>query len=121
MAKRTAHLPPGHQPGPQSRRVARGRPMAVILLSLFALGFLGGTIALYVTRNHGSRNGHIVGAGVFAGCALVMFGVAWFVYRRTFGGGRKARGVELQLGQTEYRRGEQVPVTVQVDAGRLRD
>src|SRR5579884_2616558 len=69
MAHRIAHLPAGHQPGPQSRRVARSSPFAVMLLGVCALGFLGGAIALYAGRNSGSRSGHEVGAAVLAGAA----------------------------------------------------
>jgi hypothetical protein len=118
MAKRT-HLPPGHKPGPQSQRVTRSAPWAPALLCLFAAGALGGAIALYVTRNHGSRSGHEAGAAVFAGGALLMFALGVWVFRRGVSQGPRAKGVELGVERTEFRRGEQVTVTLRCNSQQI--
>jgi len=87
----------------------------LIVFAALTLGALGGAIALYVTRNHGSRSGHEVGAAVFAGMALLLACLGWFLSRRSLTSGPRARGVELQVERTEFRRGEQVPVMVRCE------
>jgi len=90
-----------------------------MLLGVCALGFLGGAIALYAGRNSGSRSGHEVGAAVLAGAALVMVAFTWWVYRRGIGGGRRARGVELEVERGEVRRGDQLPVTLRINSAEI--
>ena len=85
MSARFDHLPPGHPPGRQSRRAARTRPWGPILLFLFALGALGGSIALWVGRNTAkSKSGSEVGAAVFLGVAILLVLVAIWLWRRLF-------------------------------------
>src|SRR5437588_4647874 len=112
MGRRTAHLPPGHKPGPQRRRWARSAPWGPIVCVGFGLGALGGAIALYATRNTGSRSGHEVGAAVFAAGALIMFALGWFIFRRNVMGPPRAQAVDLRVEVTEFRCGAEVPVTL---------
>ena len=78
----------------------------------FGLGALGGAIALYATRNTGSRSGHEVGAAVFAAGALIMFALGWFIFRRNVMGPPRAQAVDLRVEVTEFRCGAEVPVTL---------
>ena len=89
----------------------------MILFALFGLGFLAGAIALFATRNGGgSRSGKETGAVVFALVTLVFVLLAWWSYRRTVSDGPELRGVSLDLDRTEFRRGEQVNVSLSCDA-----
>ena len=111
---RFAHLPPGHPPGPQSRRVARGRPWAPILVVLFGLGAVGAAVALWVGRNTAkSKSGSEVGAAVFLGVAILLVLLAVWLWRRLFHP-RVARWLEVRADPVAVRRGDTVRATLRV-------
>lgn len=120
MSARYAHLPPGHQPGPQSRRVARGRSWAPALLFLFSLGAVGAAVALWVGRNTAtSKSGSEVGAAVFLGIAILLVLLAVWLWRRLFHP-RIARYLDVHADPVELRRGDKVRATLRVtDPGRI--
>jgi len=114
VSARFDHLPPGHPPGRQSRRAARTRPWGPILLFLFALGALGGSIALWVGRNTAkSKSGSEVGAAVFLGVAILLVLVAIWLWRRLFHA-RVARYLDVTADPIELRRGDAVHATLRV-------
>jgi hypothetical protein len=52
LCRGKGHLPPGHEPCPQSRRGARGRQLGMGLLVLLVVGFLAGAIVLLIIAPH---------------------------------------------------------------------
>jgi hypothetical protein len=105
------HLPPGHQPGAQSRRAGRGLRIGVGILILAGLGFLGGAGALLATANNlRSPSGARVGAAVFVGCALLLLLLGLYLWRR--GHPRQADYLELRVEPLELARGQTVTATL---------
>ena len=117
---RYPHLPPGHAPGRQSKRVARGRPWGPALLFVFGLGALGGAIALWAGRNSAkSKSGSEVGAFVFLAFAVLLVLAAVWLWRRLFHA-PVARHLGLAVEPGVYQRGDQVRATLAVsDASRI--
>jgi hypothetical protein len=113
------HLPPGHEPGPQSRRGARGRPLGMGLLVLLVLGFVAGAVVLLIIAPHAkSPSGARVGAAVFGGVALLMLPLVLWAWRRLYP--RQARYLDLRVEPIEVRRGDTVNATVTIsDAAKL--
>jgi hypothetical protein len=111
---RYGHLPPGHPPGKQSKRVARGRPWGPALLFLFGLGALGAGIALWAGRNSAkSKSGSEVGAIVFLAVALLLILGALWLWRRLFGP-HVARYLGVSVEPGLYQRGDPVRATLTV-------
>ncbi len=117
--RRGGHLPPGHRPGPQSRRSARGAPIGLALLALGVLGLAGGSLALFLTANHAkSPSGARAGGAVLAGGALIFLALLIWLWRRTHP--RQARYLQLSVDPIEVRRGGTVNATLAVvDADKL--
>src|SRR2546423_10421828 len=111
---RYGHLPPGHPPGKQSKRVARGRPWGPVLMFLFGLGALGAAIALWAGRNTAkSKSGSEVGAAVFLGVAVLLVLLALWLWRRLVHP-RVARWLDVRADPVELRRGDAVPAALPV-------
>jgi len=114
VSGRFPNLPPGHTPGPQSRRVARGRPWGPILLFLFGLGAAGGAVALWAGRNTAkSKSGSEVGAAVFLGVAVLLVLLAVWLWRRLVHP-RVARWLDVRADPVELRRGDAVRAALRV-------
>jgi hypothetical protein len=107
------HLPPGREPGPQSRRARVGRSLGGCAMPAFGLGGLVfAALAVGCGLLLGSLPGgppswpfFIVAAGV-----LLVF---WTIARGLWRGGhpRYARGLEVAVDRQEVRRGERVGAT----------
>ncbi len=113
------HLPPGHEPGAQSRRAERGAPLGYAFLALATLGMLAGAIVLFAGATHDkSPSGARVGGVIFVVGALV-FGLllAWLVRRRH---PSEARYLQLTVEPIDARRGDTVTATILIaDADKL--
>ena len=105
------HLPPGHPPGPQSRRANRGAPIGMIVLTLGALGMTAGAVILFATASKAkSPSGARTGGVIFIVAAVVlMLLVVWVWWRRH---PRQAHHLELRVEPIEARRGGIVTATV---------
>ena len=105
------HLPPGHTPGPQSRRANRGAPIGMIVLTLGALGMTAGAVILFATASKAkSPSGARTGGVIFIVAAVVlMLLVVWVWWRRH---PRQAHHLELRVEPIEARRGGIVTATV---------
>lgn len=102
---RYPHLPPGREPGPQSRRSRQGSRIAVVLVGIVAVGFLGGAV-------YSIAAGVAALAAVFVAMAAGMGALAWWVHRRANPPGLP--NLELTPDGDEKRRGDSVTVTVRV-------
>lgn len=113
------HLPPGHEPGRQSRRVARGRPIGVAVLMVSVIACIGGAIALLATAGHDkSPSGARIGGAIFGAFALLLAVLLLYVLRRMRP--HEARYLELRVEPIEVRRGDAVSVTLVIsDAAKL--
>lgn len=113
------HLPPGHEPGAQSRRAARGVPVAIVLLSLATAGLAAGAIALFATASHDkSPSGARVGGVIFVVAAIAISLLIVFVWWRRHP--RQARYLQVAVEPIEARRGGTVTATVVLsDADKL--
>ena len=104
------HLPPGHEPGPQSRRLRIGRSVGGCAVPAF--GF-GGLFFAAVAVGFGLLLGSLPGGPpswpffIVAAGVLVAFGS---VARGLWRGGhpRYARGIEVIVDRQEVRRGERI-------------
>ncbi len=105
------HLPPGHPPGAQSRRVNRGAPIGTIFLTLAAVGMTAGAVILFVTAPHDKSpsGARIGGAVLIVGAAVFVLLGAWAWWRRH---PRQARHLELRVEPIEARLGDTVTATV---------
>ena len=112
------HLPPGHEPGPQSLRNRTGRPILEWFVGLVGTGmFLSGMFA--AAGGRGSKFDPIeeLVGGTFFG--LMGLGCALWAYR-AWRGRRppklraRLRGLNLSVDRDQARRGEQVTVTITV-------
>jgi hypothetical protein len=107
------HLPPGREPGPQSRRSRVGRSVGGCAVPVF--GFVGVFVAAAVVA-FGVLLGSLPGGPpawpffVVAAGALVVF---WSVARGLWHGGhrRSAHGLELAVDRQELRRGDRIGAT----------
>lgn len=114
MASRRVHLPPGHEPGPQSRRAARNRPIGVLFVLAFGIGLIAGGAVLFAERHGAHSNSKIVGAAVLGGFGVIVLLLgAWLLW--TVMGGPRAHGVSLQVDPAEVRRGDRVRVSLTLD------
>lgn len=103
--KRFPHLPPGREPGPQSRRNRWGAPIALVLLGLIGVGFLVGAVFSAVA-------GIIVAAVVFVAMAAGMGALGWWLHRRANPPGLPH--LEISMDGDEQRRGGSVSVTLRI-------
>ncbi len=111
--RRGGHLPPGHAPGPQSRRSARGVPIGLTLLALGAVGLAGGSVALFLTASHAkSPSGARAGGAILAGAAVLLLALFGWMLRRTHP--HVARYLQLSVDPIEVRRGGTVNATLAI-------
>lgn len=113
------HLPPGHEPGRQSRRVARGTPWALALCTLGAAALVIGAVVLLLTARHAkSPTGARVGAVVLFVFGIGLTALAMWAYRRWRH--HEPRYLELRVEPIELRRGDTITATLVIaDAGKL--
>ncbi len=104
------HLPPGHEPGPQSRRRKRSRGWGLWLCVAFALFFAG--LGIYGGAHPGKSSPGVF-YGVFGGMALFMLLLAWFITSR--GRPKRAVGFAVSVSPVELRRGQTVRAQLQID------
>jgi MFS family permease len=115
------HLPQGHEPGPQTRRAARGAPIGILFLGVASLGFVAGAVILFAGASHDkSPSGARVGAAFFVAAAIAFaLLLAWLLRRRH---PHQARYLQLTVAPLEARRGGTVTATVTItDAAKLGD
>ncbi len=113
------HLPAGHAPGAQSRRIARNTPVGLIVVVLLGVGLLGGAIALLVVApSTKSPSGSRVGAAILGAGALLLIALVAHLLRRWRP--RTAGHLELRVEPIELRRGDTVTATLVIsDPGKL--
>jgi len=108
-----AHLPPGREPGPQSRRGRIGRSVGGCAVPAFAFGgLLFAAIAVGFGVLLGSLPGGPPSWPFFVGAAAVLL-VFWAFARALWRANhpRYARGLEIAVERQEVRRGERIGVT----------
>jgi hypothetical protein len=109
-ASQFPHLPPGHEPGPQSRRRKSSRRWGLWLCVAFAAFFAG--LGIYGGANPGKSSPGVF-YGVFGGMALFMLLLAWFIAGRTRP--KRAVGFEVSASPVELRRGDTVGAQLRID------
>jgi hypothetical protein len=102
---RYPHLPPGREPGPQSRRSRQGSRIAVVLVGIIGVGFLVGAVFAVAA-------GVAVLAAFFVAMAAGMGALTWWLHRRANPSGLP--NLELTTDGDEKRRGDSVTVTVRI-------
>ena len=108
------HLPPGREPGPQSRRRSTGRTLGGCAAPAFVVA---GVVAAAIVVGFGLLLGSLPGGPpswpFFVGAvgALAFF---WLFARTMFRGARPryASGIQLQVERQELRRGDRVAAVV---------
>jgi hypothetical protein len=93
--------------------------VAVLLIALIAGGLLAGAVLLLVTANQAkSPSGSRIGAAVFAGLALALAPLVFYLWRRWRP--PEAHHLQLRVEPVELRRGDAVSATLVIsDAGKL--
>ncbi len=109
-ASQFPHLPPGHEPGPQSRRRKGSRRWGLWLCVAFAAFFAG--LGIYGGANPGKASPGVF-YGVFGGMALFMLLLVWFIASR--GQPKRAVGFAVSAAPVELRRGDTVRAELQID------
>jgi hypothetical protein len=104
------HLPPGREPGPQSRRTSTGRTLGGCAAPAFVVV---GVVAAAMVAGFGLLLGSLSGGPPAWPFFLVAVGVLaffWLFARTMFRGARPrfAAGIELQAERQELRRGDRV-------------
>ncbi|MGZ6645797.1 MAG: hypothetical protein ACXVFT_28660 [Solirubrobacteraceae bacterium] len=108
------HLPPGREPGPQSRRTSTGRTLGGCAAPAFAVA---GVVAAAIVVGFGLLLGSLPGGPppwpFFVG-AVGVLAFFWLFARTMFRGARPrhASGLELQVERQELRRGDRVAAVV---------
>ena len=104
------HLPPGREPGPQSRRTSTGRALGGCAAPAFVVA---GVVAAAMVAGFGLLVGSLPGGPpswpFFVGAAAVL--AFFWLFARTMWHGarpRHARRLELRVERQELRRGERV-------------
>jgi hypothetical protein len=104
------HLPPGREPGPQSRRTATGRTLGGCAAPAFVVA---GVVAAAIVAGFGLLLGSLPGGPpswpFFVGAAAVL-AFFWLFARTMWRGARPryASGLELHVERQELRRGDRV-------------
>ena len=104
------HLPPGREPGPQSRRTSTGRALGGCAAPTLVVG---GVVAAAIVAGFGLLLGSLPGGPpswpFFLG-AVAVLAFFWLFARTMFRGARPrhATGLELQVERQELRRGDSV-------------
>jgi hypothetical protein len=104
------HLPPGHEPGPQSRRASTGRTLGGCAAPAFVVA---GVVAAAMVAGFGLLLESLPGGPpswpFFLGAAAVL-AFFWLFARTMWRGARPryATGLELRVERQELRRGERV-------------
>jgi len=113
------HLPPGVEPGPQSRRMRLGRgvlgcvvPFLVVGGALFGAGFAGAAFLVSALPGDDAPSPLPFAAGAAGG--LVVFWVLAFVFWRRLHP-RRTRGLAVTVDRQRVRRGE--PLRAHVSSG----
>ena len=110
------HLPPGHEPGPQSLRNRMGVPFLWWFVGIVGMGmFLGGVFIVAGGRGPGFNFWEErLGGTFFGGMGLFCAWVAYSQYRkfRPSRLHRHALGVNLAVDRDEARRGEKISATL---------
>ena len=100
------HLPPGHEPGRQSRSRKSGANVWAILLGLLGLFFVG--LSIYGASDPGESPAWVY-LVVFLPMAALTFLGGWFWVRRGRGAvTRVSKDFEVSVESTELRRGDEV-------------
>jgi hypothetical protein len=109
------HLPPGHAPGPQSRRNRQGAPIlwwfvGIVGFCMFVAGVL---VAAHIRRQFPWRD-ELIGGSIFGLAGLFCVVVAYSQYRKSRPPKLRAQGwgINLAVSGEELRRGEQVSATI---------
>ena len=104
------HLPPGREPGPQSRRTSTGRALGGCAAPAFVVA---GVVAAAMVAGFGLLLGSLPGgppAWPFVLGAVGVLAFFWLFARTMFRGARPryAAGIELQVERQELQRGDRV-------------
>jgi hypothetical protein len=107
------HLPPGREPGPQSRRTSTGRTLGGCAAPAFVVA---GVVAAAMVAGFGLLLGSLPGgppAWPFLLGAVGVLAFFWLFARTMFRGARPryAAGIELQVERQELQRGDRVAAT----------
>jgi hypothetical protein len=111
------HLPPGREPGPQSRRTSTGRTLGGCAAPAFVVaGVVGAAIVVGFGVLLGSLPGGLPSWPFFVGAAAVL-AFFWLFARTMWRGARPryASGLELLVERQELRRCERVGATASGD------
>jgi hypothetical protein len=111
------HLPPGREPGPQSRRTSTGRTLGGCAAPAFGVaGVVGAAIVVGFGVLLGSLPDGPPSWPFFIGAAAVL-AFFWLFARTMYRGARPryASGLELLVERQELRRGDRVAVTASGD------
>ena len=111
------HLPPGREPGPQSRRTSTGRTLGGCAVPAFVVaGMVGAAIVVGFGVLLGSLPGGPPSWPFFIG-AVGVLAFFWLFARTMWRGARPryAAGLALQVERQELRRGERVGATASGD------
>jgi hypothetical protein len=111
------HLPPGREPGPQSRRTSTGRALGGCAVPAFVVaGVVGAAIVVGFGVLLGSLPGGPPSWPFFIGAAAVL-AFFWLFARTMWRGARPryASGIELVVERQELRRGDRVAATASGD------
>ena len=109
------YLPPGHEPGPQSRRNRRSAPLLWWFVGIVGFGmFVGGVAVMAHIRKQFPWREELTGGSIFAGMGLLCVAVAYWQYRKFKPPrlGRRIPGVSLAVDRDETRRGETLTATI---------
>jgi hypothetical protein len=107
------HLPPGHEPGPQSRRRSTGRSLGGCATPAFVVaGMVGAAIVALFGVLLGSLPDGPPAWPFFVG-ALVVLAFFWLFARTLWRGARPryAAGMRVEVDRQELRRGDRVGAT----------
>jgi hypothetical protein len=107
------HLPPGREPGPQSRRTSTGRTLGGCAAPAFVVaGVVGAAMVAGFGLLLGSLPGGPPSWPFFVG-AVAVLAFFWLFARTMWRGARPryAAGLELQVERQELRRGDRVGAT----------
>ncbi len=111
-----AHLPPGHEPGKQSRRRTRASLPGVLLLGGFSTASLAAALGIALFGDNFKGSGQLAGTITFGVLGALMGVFAWWAWRRRRGP-RPLEGVTVTVDRQELRRGERLRAKVRCADG----